>query len=219
MTDAPSRPYPDNESALSQLAIRLEREPLSYHKFSPVEFGVLLKALKDFNREHRRYLDASRNADTHRKERDIWKTAAQAEAALGKELLARAEQAEADLQRLRPYADAFRQSRSVADMEKCFTEIEGRGAVAQPPQERQVALDSDGKPVYFSQASSVPDGYALVPLIPTARMIEIGCDNNPTMWNDGTPDGFAADVANDVYVSMVRACAVSSTTLGSAADE
>lgn len=82
---------------------------------------------------------------------------------------------------------------------------------AQPPQERQVALDSDGKPVYFSQASSVPDGYALVPLIPTARMIEIGCDNNPTMWNDGTPDGFAADVANDVYVSMVRACAVSST--------
>jgi hypothetical protein len=57
-------------------------------------------------------------------------------------------------------------------------------------------------------ASAVPEGYVLVPLIPTARMIEVGCDNNPTMWNEGTPDGFAAEVANDIYVSMVRAASL-----------
>jgi hypothetical protein len=62
-----------------------------------------------------------------------------------------------------------------------------------------------------AQRPTVPDGYALVPLLPTPRMVEVGCDNNPTQWNDGTPDGFAADVANDVYVSMVRASMVPST--------
>ena len=48
-------------------------------------------------------------------------------------------------------------------------------------------------------------GYAIVPLIPTPRMVEVGCDNNPTQWNEGTSADFAADVANDVYVAMVRA--------------
>jgi hypothetical protein len=50
----------------------------------------------------------------------------------------------------------------------------------------------------------VPNGYALVPLIPTPKMIEVGCENNPTMWTDETDDGFACTVANDIYVSMVR---------------
>lgn len=36
--------------------------------------------------EHRRYLDASRRADTYRKERDAWKLAAEAEAEIGKTL-------------------------------------------------------------------------------------------------------------------------------------
>jgi hypothetical protein len=35
-------------------------------------------------------------------------------------------------------------------------------------------------------------------------MIEAGCEHNPTQWNEGTDLGFAADVANDVYVAMVR---------------
>jgi hypothetical protein len=51
--------------------------------------------------EHRRYLDASRRADAYRKERDMWKAAAEAEALIGKELLARAEKAEAALKRTR----------------------------------------------------------------------------------------------------------------------
>ena len=48
-------------------------------------------------------------------------------------------------------------------------------------------------------------GYVIVPIKPTETMIEAGCDNNPTQWNEGTDLGFAADVANDVYVGMVRA--------------
>lgn len=53
-------------------------------------------------------------------------------------------------------------------------------------------------------AQQVPEGYALVPLKPTPEMIEVGCEHNPTQWADETPDSFAADVANDVYTSMVR---------------
>jgi hypothetical protein len=67
-----------------KLADRLMQEPLSYHKFNPAELDMLVKALKDYDKEHRRYLDASRRADDYRKERDIWKTAAGAEAELGK---------------------------------------------------------------------------------------------------------------------------------------
>jgi hypothetical protein len=64
------------------------------------------------------------------------------------------------------------------------------------------------------------EAHKLVPLIPTARMIEVGCDNNPTQWNEGTPDGFAADVANDIYVSMVRASpTIASETEGGKAGE
>lgn len=67
-----------------KLADRLRQEPLSYHKFSPAELDLLLKALTDYDKAHRRYLDASRRADEYRKERDIWKTAAGAEAELGR---------------------------------------------------------------------------------------------------------------------------------------
>lgn len=64
-------------------------------------------------------------------------------------------------------------------------------------------------------AQSVPEGWKLVPIEPTAEMIETGCDNNPTMFNEGTDDGFTADVANDVYVAMVRAApALSSAQCG-----
>lgn len=55
----------------------------------------------------------------------------------------------------------------------------------------------------------VPQGYALVPAKPTPAMIEAGCEQNPTQWNEGTDLGFAADVANDVYVAMVRAATLS----------
>lgn len=55
-----------------------------------------------------------------------------------------------------------------------------------------------------SAAQRAPDGFALVPLIPTPKMVEIGCENNPTIWTDETDDDFAATVANDIYVSMVR---------------
>ncbi|MGW1422732.1 hypothetical protein ACWAT4_21760 [Bradyrhizobium manausense] len=55
-----------------------------------------------------------------------------------------------------------------------------------------------------AQSSQVPEGWKLVPLIPTTAMLEAGTDNNPTQWTDGTDPGFAIDVANDVYVSMVR---------------
>lgn len=54
-------------------------------------------------------------------------------------------------------------------------------------------------------AQTAPDGWKLVPLIPNQSMIEVGCDNNATQWSDGTDRGFPANVANDVYVSMVRA--------------
>lgn len=63
-------------------------------------------------------------------------------------------------------------------------------------------------------AQQVPDGWKLVPIEPTDAMIEVGCENNPTQWNEGTDSGFAADVANDVYVSMVRASAFPSTESG-----
>jgi hypothetical protein len=56
-----------------------------------------------------------------------------------------------------------------------------------------------------AQAVRAPSGYALVPLIPTRAMLEAGTDNNPTQWTDGTDPGFAIDVANDIYVSMVLA--------------
>jgi hypothetical protein len=49
------------------------------------------------------------------------------------------------------------------------------------------------------------DGFVVVPVIPTPAMIEAGCDNNPTSWNEGTDLGFAADVANDVYRAMLSA--------------
>lgn len=55
----------------------------------------------------------------------------------------------------------------------------------------------------------LPHGYALVPTKPTPAMIEAGCEQNPTQWNEGTDFGFEADVANDVYVAMVRAAALS----------
>lgn len=47
------------------------------------------------------------------------------------------------------------------------------------------------------------EGWVMVPLNPTPAMIEAGCDNNPTQWNEGTDLGFAADVANDVYRAML----------------
>ena len=65
-------------------------------------------------------------------------------------------------------------------------------------------------PPVIAQAAPVPEGYALVPLIPTAAMIEAGCENNPTQWNNRTDPRFTADVANDVYVSMVRVAALPS---------
>lgn len=40
---------------------------------------------------------------------------------------------------------------------------------------------------------------------PTEAMLEAGCSSNPTSWNEGTDDGFAADVANDVYRAMIGA--------------
>lgn len=49
------------------------------------------------------------------------------------------------------------------------------------------------------------DGVALVPKEPSEAMIIAGCENNPTQWDEGTDDGFAADVANDVYRAMVSA--------------
>lgn len=55
------------------------------------------------------------------------------------------------------------------------------------------------------QPSGEKGDYALVPRKPTEKMIEAGCEYNPTQFNEGTPDGFLADVANDVYVAMVRA--------------
>jgi hypothetical protein len=83
--------------------------------------------------------------------------------------------------------------RTIDDNEKLRAEIERLRAVAQ----------------------AVPEGWKLVPIEPTAEMIETGCDNNPTMFNEDTDDGFAADVANDVYVAMVRAApALSSAHCG-----
>lgn len=57
----------------------------------------------------------------------------------------------------------------------------------------------------------LPHGYALVPTKPTPAMIEAGCEQNPTQWNEGTDLGFAADVANDVYVAMVSAATISTS--------
>jgi hypothetical protein len=55
------------------------------------------------------------------------------------------------------------------------------------------------------EAHMKADGFVVVPVIPTQAMIEAGCDNNPTSWNEGTDLGFAADVANDVYRAMLSA--------------
>lgn len=46
-------------------------------------------------------------------------------------------------------------------------------------------------------------GWVCVPRIPTEEMIDAGVDNNPTVFTKAEP-GFARDVANDVYVAMVR---------------
>ncbi len=54
-------------------------------------------------------------------------------------------------------------------------------------------------------AWQAPDGWKLVPAVPTKAQLDAGTDNNPTQWTDGTDPGFAIDVANDIYVSMVRA--------------
>ena len=67
-------------------------------------------------------------------------------------------------------------------------------------------------------AQRAPDGFALVPLIPTPKMVEVGCENNPTMWTDETDDSFAATVANDIYVSMVRTALTSTSAPQEAPD-
>ena len=46
-------------------------------------------------------------------------------------------------------------------------------------------------------------GFVIVPKLPTLEMILAGVDNNPTVFTKAEP-GFARDVANDVYVCMVR---------------
>jgi hypothetical protein len=56
-----------------------------------------------------------------------------------------------------------------------------------------------------SADSAQPKGWKLVPIKPDKGQIVAGCENNPTQWTDETPDTFSADVANDVYVSMVAA--------------
>ena len=56
---------------------------------------------------------------------------------------------------------------------------------------------------YLAQAGK--EGWVMVPKEPSEAMIEAGCDNNPTQWNEGTDLGFAADVANDVYRAMLSA--------------
>lgn len=57
----------------------------------------------------------------------------------------------------------------------------------------------------FALTAALGDTHVVVPLTPTKAMIETGCENNPTQWNDGTDDGFAADVANDIYRAMISA--------------
>lgn len=69
--------------------------------------------------EHRRYIDASRRADGYRKERDTWKTAAKAEAEIGKALLARAERAEAALR-----ASSSHEALRTATIEESISEKE-----------------------------------------------------------------------------------------------
>ena len=56
---------------------------------------------------------------------------------------------------------------------------------------------------YLARAEK--EGWVMVPKEPSEAMIEAGCDNNPTQWNEGTDLGFAADVANDVYRAMLSA--------------
>ena len=86
---------------------------------------------------------------------------------------------------------------------KCILEDTDRGCLA--CDEEHGETDLADAILALTRAPSTVGAHKLVPLIPTAEMIEVGCENNPTQWNDGTPDGFAADVANDIYVSMVRA--------------
>lgn len=61
-------------------------------------------------------------------------------------------------------------------------------------------------------AALAVDGLCLVPKEPTEAMIEAGCENNPTQWNEGTDLGFAADVANDVYRAMIAAASTGDST-------
>ncbi|HVK82362.1 MAG TPA: hypothetical protein VM915_17315 [Verrucomicrobiae bacterium] len=56
-------------------------------------------------------------------------------------------------------------------------------------------------------------GYAVVPVRPTLSMVRAGMDNNPTVFTKAEP-GFARDVANDVYVAMVRAAMLSASQEG-----
>jgi hypothetical protein len=71
------------------------------------------------------------------------------------------------------------------------------------------AIEEIEKRAASSQRSSAdsaqPKGWKLVPIKPDKRQIAAGRENNPTQWTDETPDTFSADVANDVYVSMVTA--------------
>jgi hypothetical protein len=68
------------------------------------------------------------------------------------------------------------------------------------------SMDKDGfrKEARAALLAALAD-HVVVPREPTRAMIEAGCENNPTQWNDNTDDGFAADVANDVYRAMISA--------------
>lgn len=101
-------------------------------------------------------------------------------------------------------------AKAIQDLELFIGEVDGSEAAEGGTidgTEAAAALDVLRSTI--AQPQTVPEGYALVPLKPTEEMVEAGCDNNPTQWNEGTDRGFPADVANDVYVSMVRAaCSV-----------
>ena len=38
---------------------------------------------------------------------------------------------------------------------------------------------------------------------PTNKMLIAGSEENPTIWNDETDDGFSLDVSNDVWTAMI----------------
>ncbi len=56
--------------------------------------------------DRRRYLDSSRRADTYRKERNMWKSAAEAEASIGKRLAAENEALRKALQKISDLIDS-----------------------------------------------------------------------------------------------------------------